>query len=147
MNGNMSRRAFVGGSAALAGAAALGMASDKTFRQIGPVDLSFYFLSDKPCVIPVFLNVDERRGLFVIRLFEKDVDVNDMSLPLDAVKHAAEVRGREGRINCGAKVANKDGSSVDFMANLSASEKTFVIVTGNPSEAFWFKLEDVRRVL
>lgn len=151
----MTRRGFIGGSAAIAGAAALGIKIGKDFREYGPVDLKLFLFSDKPYIIRASLYVDKQRGRFGIRGFDNDSGVKDARFSLFSIRHAT-VSMKQGRcLHTSVRILNKDGSAENVPIALGTDGKHLIVKLGDGNRysnagtpaPLLIGLEDVRRVI
>ena len=140
----VSRRAFMGGTAVAATAAALGIRPDKTVR----TKLGMYFFGPEPIIFDVCLCVDKCSDLLVMEV-RHNKDHVIAHLPLEAVKRAVAA---PGEAQCADVRIWKDGilgkraeeSGIKIIA-----QKSLLTLRGPGDEAApaWLPLEDVERVL
>lgn len=145
----LTRRGFIGGTAAAAAGVALGVWAEKGVQRHGPVELRTYFLSNEPIVIPCDLWADEKRDIFGIHAFvEPGVDPI-VQISLSAMKRAIEAGSARSKVILLVTDGQRRRTSrVPLAMTVENRKVTFLIEEGEGHVTpVWLDLPDVRRVL
>lgn len=145
---NVTRRAFIGSSAAIAAGAAVGLTAYQGIRRHGPVEIRMFFMSGDPIVIQSSLYADDRRDVFGIRVFDEGKETARAELQLSIVRNAVSSPSKTTR--CHITTRDRDGEVLEGDVNLvaKAGNLTFLIdEPGRSPSPIWMGLTDVRRVL
>lgn len=144
----MTRRAFIGSTAAVAAGAAVGLTASKGFREHGPVKIQFDFFG--PVVIEGRIFSDERRNIFGVRTFDKGKEMGRFELRLSNVKEIVASPSKTARLLIRGR--NKDGKiEGECWTSVIAADGnlTFLVEEelGKHPSPIWMPLVDVQRVL
>jgi hypothetical protein len=152
--GNMTRRTFIRGTAAIAAGAAagltipkIGQADSKGIREYAPVKVWTRFLGPESIVIQGAIYADDRRDVFGIRVFDKGEEFSRAELPFSVVK---DVMASPKRITCRVSARNEHGKIERFIVNMFAHNGNLVLLIleqNHSSTPVWMSLADVQRVL
>jgi hypothetical protein len=145
---NVTRRAFIGSSAAVAAGAAVGLTASQGIRRYGPVEVRTYFLSKDPVVIQGEVFSDERRDVFRFILLHEGKDAACAEIRLSDVRNAVAFPSKTTR--CRVTMWNKNGTIHDAGVNLVAKDGNLTVLVDElvgPPSPIWMGLSDVQRVL
>jgi hypothetical protein len=155
--GNMTRRTFIRGTAAIAAGAAagltiprLGLANSKGIREYAPVEIRTFFLGPDPIVIQSAIYADDRRDVFGIRVFEKGEEFCRAEIGLSIVKRV--VASPFKTILCGIFTRNEHGKTEKLYVDLLSEDGCLTFYLRDErnkrsDKPVWMSLTDVRRVL
>lgn len=140
----VTRRAFIGGSAAVAAGAALGVQSDKVVR----TKLGMYFFGPEPLMFDARLSTDPFTDLLSVEVLHEESRVL-AQLPVAAVKRALAAPGAAASADVRIWRDGILGQRFDEDQIEVIVQKGLLSLRGRGEEAApaWLPLEDVRRAL
>lgn len=145
---HMTRRTFIGSSAAISAGAAVGLTASQGVRRHGPVEVRTYFLSKDPVVIQGAVFSDERRDVFRFIILHEGKEAACAELRLSNVRAAVASPSKTTR--CRVTTWNKEGYFQEADVNLVAKDGDLTVLVDEPVGApspIWMSLSDVQRVL
>lgn len=145
---NVTRRAFIGNTAAIAGAAVLGIEAARAVLEHGPVEIQMYFFTKDPVVIKGSVFSDERRDVFGVRAFVEPGKEPTMEVSLSAMRKAVEARPSRSTVTPLFVNEERENSQFPLAMTVENGKVSFLFENpGHEPSPVWLQLSDVQRVL
>lgn len=141
----MTRRRFLGTSAAMAAGAALGIGTGKV-RSHGPVKIWTYFLSKEPVFMKANLHASEKDDTFLIHALVRPGHEAIAEMPLSSMREAVEAGKSSSKvIMLVMEEDRKHKFRMPIAMTLGDGKVQFLF--DDPGFPVWASLDDVKAVL
>lgn len=142
----MTRRAFVSGTAAVAVGAVAGIPSSEGIKRHGPVEIRTYFFLTEPIVLQGSLLTDPGRDLFrVYAIIDAKKEPLIADMPLSAMKKVMQ-----SGLGCVPIKMSANGKSEQASIGIRIDQENVTFLFGDtPKDGapVWIKLPEVQQVL
>jgi hypothetical protein len=142
---DMTRRAFVGTSAAAVAGSALGISPEKG-RRHGPVKLWTYFLTKDPVIMKANLYASEEDDTFQVHALVRPGYQAIAEMPLSAMRMAVDAGASKSKV---IMLVMEEGRKQKFPMPIAIviEGENVNFIFDDPGFPVWVGLKDVKRVL